>query len=658
MESQRLEKRLKAYQEWKKTLVTTVSEYRLWLRKHKLATEQSEQKIRNALNALDEDRLKIAFTAEFSRGKTELINAIFFSEYGRRLLPSAAGRTTMCPTELFYDHTAARPYIRLLPIESRLQDASLSDLKRDATQWVNYPLDTASADQVEECLREVVKTRRVSFEEAVRLGMYDPERHSYSKTPAQLLEIPKWRHALINFPHPLLKQGLSILDTPGLNALGSEPELTIKMLPSAHAVIFVLAADTGVTRTDLELWQNHIKGFHHSRQRGLMVVLNKIDTLWDELQNPDTVDQTIEKQRKETAAILGIDRQAVFPVSAKKALLAKVQDDQELLEKSALGELERYLSDDILNSRHDIIQESITADISRMLESTQAIVTTKLNSVNRQLNELQKLTGESQDVVEQMIAKTRMELARYQHTVNDFRASQKIFKEQAARLQSAINIKQLEHEISQTRTRMEGNWTTQGLKNNMQALFDQMSSDMRQVAEQSEQTRKLIRGIYRKFQNKHDFSVMQPKMFSIMRYRIELGLLYQEAEAFRKSPVTAMTEKRFVLKRFFIAMVSRARDIFLQARQEIDGWLKTALEPLTFQMKEQKKQIDTRLQDLRNIRQSRNTLDVRLTELNRQQQAITKQLTVLRNMHNNLNISRPFTEEERPRPKLVKTANA
>ena len=54
------------------------------------------------------------------------------------------------------------------------------------------------------------------------------------------------------------------------------------MLPAAQAVLFVLGADTGVTRSDMEIWQHHIKGFQSGRQRGLMVVLNKIDTLWDD----------------------------------------------------------------------------------------------------------------------------------------------------------------------------------------------------------------------------------------------------------------------------------------------------------------------------------------------------------------------------------------
>ncbi len=59
------------------------------------------------LQKLRDDRLVVAFFAEFSRGKSELINAIFFGDQGTRVLPSSTGRTTMCPTELMYD--PARP---------------------------------------------------------------------------------------------------------------------------------------------------------------------------------------------------------------------------------------------------------------------------------------------------------------------------------------------------------------------------------------------------------------------------------------------------------------------------------------------------------------------------------------------------------------------
>jgi hypothetical protein len=494
----------------------------------------------------------------------------------------------------------------------------------------------------------------VTLEEAVRLGMYDPEQHPHRSSPPTHVEIPKWRHALISFPHPLLKRGLTILDTPGLNALGSEPELTLNMLPSAQAVLFVLAADAGVTRSDLEMWQNHIKGFHSSRKRGLMVVLNKVDTLWDELKDDASIDAAIDRQRSDTAKILGVDRNAIFPVSAHKGLLGKIKEDRQLLERSALSNLELYLSNDILNSRQEIIQDTVTADISQMLENSRGIVTTKLNGIKQQLDELRQLSGKSQDVIEHMMAQTREEQTRYMRNVSSFQASRKVLKEQAGMLRDALDLDRLEESINASYNRMSGHWTTLGLKSSMKNLFDDMKADMQTVVEQSEQARKLIRGIYRRFQSDHGFTVAQPRMFSIMRYRVELEMLHREAEIFRNSPVTAMTEKHFVVKRFFVAIVSRARDIFFRARKEVDSWLKTALEPLVFQIREHKGQMERRLHDLQKVSRSRDTLETRVAELHKQHNAVARQLAVLRNMYNSLNEGRPLTDGERPRPRLVR----
>jgi hypothetical protein len=61
-------------------------------------------RLNQLLGTAEDDKLNVAFVAEFSRGKSELINAIFFAGYKQRLLPSSAGRTTMCPTELLFPH--------------------------------------------------------------------------------------------------------------------------------------------------------------------------------------------------------------------------------------------------------------------------------------------------------------------------------------------------------------------------------------------------------------------------------------------------------------------------------------------------------------------------------------------------------------------------
>ena len=120
MKQDQLDKRIHKYSAWRERLIETVGEFQEWLESHELATPDQEFRIFEAIDALRKDRLTVAFVAEFSRGKTELINALFFSHYGQRLLPSEAGRTTMCPTELFYDRDNDAAYIHLLPVETRL----------------------------------------------------------------------------------------------------------------------------------------------------------------------------------------------------------------------------------------------------------------------------------------------------------------------------------------------------------------------------------------------------------------------------------------------------------------------------------------------------------------------------------------------------------
>ena len=658
MDDSDLRKRVQAYGEWKVELIRTLNQYREWLVMNDMTTQDIEHKIHESVAALNSDRITIAFVAEFSRGKTELINAIFFAKYGRRLLPSSAGRTTMCPTEMFYDKEADKSYVRLLPIESRLQDASLQDLKKETGQWVHYPLDLGSAEQIEDTLREVVKTRRVSLREAVRLGLYDPELHPHLKNPPAFVEIPRWRHALISFPHPLLLDGLTILDTPGLNALGSEPELTLKMIPASQSILFVLAADTGVTSTDLDMWQHHIKGFRNSRKRGLVVVLNKIDTMWDDLSEPDKISKVINGQCRSTARILGIDTANIFPISAQKGLLAKIRKDDDLLARSNLHQLENHLANNILNSRHEIIQETITADISDLIETSYGMVSSKLTGISSQLEELRQLSGKSQDVIDAMMEKTKEEQALYMKNIHSFQASRKVLKEHAMTLRNALDTDKLEKKISKTRHNMSGNWSTLGLKTNMQLLFEDMQAEMKIVTKESEQIRKLIRSIYHRFHQEHSFTAPQPKMFSIVRHQMDLDLLCQEAEIFRNSPVTAMTEKHFVVKRFFVAMVSRARDIFFQARQEVNAWIKICLEPLVYEIHNHHANIEQHLQDLKKISQSRDTLKVRILELEEQHAAISKDLTALRNMHSKLTNMQPWTDGERPKPHLVKQNSA
>jgi len=324
------------YSAWRDAVGNRIAALRDWLNLHELNDADSDLRLEQLLQRLDEDTLNVAFVAEFSRGKSELINAIFFSDYRQRVLPSSAGRTTMCPTELYYD-AKTRPALRLLPIETKTRDGSIADFKRDPANWEEFALNLDSAEEMSAVLMRLADTIRVDGATAQQYGLIDPNDEETARALARdgTVEIPRWRHALINFPHPLLKQGLVILDTPGLNAIGTEPELTLSMLPNAHAVLFLLSADTGVTKSDIEIWRHHIAPVQGA-SRGRLVVLNKIDGLWDELKTTAQIDAEITRQVESCAGLLELPSEQIYPVSAQKALVAKVKHDPALLAKSRL----------------------------------------------------------------------------------------------------------------------------------------------------------------------------------------------------------------------------------------------------------------------------------------------------------------------------------
>ncbi|MCZ7566779.1 MAG: dynamin family protein [Burkholderiales bacterium] len=340
-----------------------VRAFRRWLEDNELLDGQTEARLTRLLERLGDDKLTIAFVAEFSRGKSELINAIFFADYGRRLLPSSTGRTTMCPTELAWDPQFP-PCIQLLPIETRAAHVTIAELKGFPEEWSAVPLDVNDPQGLVDAFQQVRVTRRVPIEEAKHYGFFTTGAAARAAgLPADgMVEIPCWRHAIINFPHPLLEQGLVILDTPGLNAIGNEPELTLNLLPNAHALLFVLSIDTGVSKSDVDVWRDHLAGTP-GQDKARFVVLNKIDSLWDGLRTDEEIDGEIGGQIGSVAAILGVAPERIVAVSAQKGLVAKITDDGRLLARSRLPDLEHALSAQLIPSKHELVRDATRAEV-------------------------------------------------------------------------------------------------------------------------------------------------------------------------------------------------------------------------------------------------------------------------------------------------------
>ena len=628
-----LENQVTAYQQWRDELRDCIQAYQNWLENNGHADIQRSLRIYDLVESLRNDRMILAFLAEFSRGKTELINAMFFSDFKQRLLPSDVGRTTMCPTEIFYDGSE-EPYIKLLPIESRKGDESIAALKHKPVEWVKIRLNLASQEDMATAMSSLAQVKSVTVEEAGLLGLLDEADFMTTTVVVKhggKVEIPCWRHALVNYPHPLLKKGLVILDTPGLNALGTEPELTLSMIPSAHAVLFLLAMDTGVTKSDLEVWQKYVQSYVTRR----IAVLNKIDLMWDDLKSEAQIEIGVERQLVETARILGLPRDHVIALSAQKALIARIRGDAGLLAKSRIESLEHLLAEEIIPSKQQILRAAVTREIGNMLETSLQSVTTQLASTRGELQEMSKLSGKNRDLAKLLLARLEQDRSNYMRHMESFKRSYATVLRQGNVLIGTLADDRLDEMMNRSLESIEGSWTTAGLMRSMQALFDTFSRQAEKILEFAGETRNYVDGVYTEFHKMYGFPKMTPPVLNLERHILHMHSLHQNTERFCKDPVNVMTEKHFLVRRFYNGLVSHARELFRQLRLELDTWVNSALMPLSMQLKEHQKLLERKVDNLRKVAGDINTLQERVRQLEQQHLQLGKQveeLTLIRSV--------------------------
>ena len=191
--------------------------------------------------------------------------------------------------------------------------------------------------------------------------------------------------------------------------------------------------------------------------------------------------------------------------------------------------------------------------------------------------------------------------------------------------------------MAKTRKEMTGTWTTKGLKGGMEEFFTIISKTITEASQQADKVNMLLQTIYRSFNKEHGLSDVKPKLFSMGKYKRDLERLNNEADAYRTSAAMAATEQAFVVKKFFISMVSHARNTFFQAHQEVEAWGKAGMAPLVSRIKEHRNQMEKRLESLRKINESRDTLQTRISELEKSAEALNTQLADLNMLMDTLN---------------------
>ncbi|RDU37078.1 hypothetical protein DRW41_10355 [Neobacillus piezotolerans] len=233
------------------------------------------------LEDLERDYYTLMVVGEFKHGKSTFVNALL----GQDIMPRDVTPTTATINAVFHSET---PGLEILKMDGTVETKELSV---DALNQY-----TASAD-------------------------FNPDEIKYLK---------------LFLNAPLLENRVVLIDTPGVNDLNQQrSDITFQFLPRADVIIFLTSLDSAFKQTEKTFIQEFLM---KNGLENIIFAANFMDRVDEE-----ELDETIEFAESRVQSILGGEKTAVFPLSAKDALDGKLNGDEAALRYSGFPELEKEI---------------------------------------------------------------------------------------------------------------------------------------------------------------------------------------------------------------------------------------------------------------------------------------------------------------------------
>ena len=164
--------------------------------------------------------------------------------------------------------------------------------------------------------------------------------------------------ATVSLPAEPLRGGATVIDTPGVGSVHAHnTDAARRLLDRCDAAIFVTSADPPISEAERAFLAEV-----GDRAATVAVVLNKIDRV----SGPDRAD-AIAFTSGVVVETLGAGV-GVHPMSAREALLAKMEGDAAALARSGFEAFEAHLRDELLREKANVILASADRRVRRLLD--------------------------------------------------------------------------------------------------------------------------------------------------------------------------------------------------------------------------------------------------------------------------------------------------
>jgi replication fork clamp-binding protein CrfC len=318
----------------------------------------------------------------------------------------------------------------------------LGDMKRGKSTFVNALIgDNLLPSDVNPCtgvltvlrygpLKKVTiyfknnkRPEQLGFQEFKQQYTIDPDeakRLEKENKPA----FPDVDYAVVEYPLPLLENGIEIVDTPGLNDTEARNELSLGYIHNCHAILFILRASQPLTLGERRYLDNYIKN------RGLTVffLINAWDEIRKEMLDPDNLEALQEAENKvrqvfqtnlsDYCQVEGSNlyEERVFEVSSLKALRLRLKNPVDPLEKTGfpkfMAALNTFLTKErttaelrqartLARQTHTRVHEAVERRLPLLSHDVKELQA-KINSLEPEFNQLADIRDQFQDGIREM----------------------------------------------------------------------------------------------------------------------------------------------------------------------------------------------------------------------------------------------------------------
>jgi GTPase Era involved in 16S rRNA processing len=301
---------------------------------HQLISQRKDESAAKATQELIakllDGHFNLAVLGQFKRGKTTLINALL----GSRLLPTAVVPLTSIITMIKYGNN--------LKIEVLFKNGVRKEITIE--QLPDYVTERGNPEN--------------------QKGV---------------------QYAEVHYDSPYLRDGVQIIDTPGIGSTYEHnTDVTYNYLSKVDAAVFLVGVDPPISQVEYNFLNDIRK--HVNK---IFFLQNKIDQM-DEKDRAESLEFT-KGVIEEKASLKDIK---IFPISAKVALEARLNNNQEKMDGSLISDVEKALNDFLMKEKGKAVLSSALNNTLKILSDEMMSIELEMKATSIPLEELKKKINE------------------------------------------------------------------------------------------------------------------------------------------------------------------------------------------------------------------------------------------------------------------------